>query len=96
MTDHPHGTASAYQYYRCSCPACLGAHMTRMRAERAARLARRVLVDGRLVAPVPPEKHGKATTYGNWGCRCEPCTQANNAGCYARRVERRRRAKTAA
>ena len=24
----------------------------------------------------PPSKHGTANGYGNWGCRCEACTNA--------------------
>lgn len=52
--------------------------MTRAKRNRDARMARRVLVDGRLVAAhLPDEKHGLQTTYGNWGCRCLPCTEAN-------------------
>lgn len=51
--------------------------MNRAQRNRAARLARRVRVDGRLVAPLPDEKHGTTSAYSNWGCRCLPCTEAN-------------------
>lgn len=53
--------------------------MNRHQRNRAARLARRVLVDGRLVAPVPVERHGTQALYTNWGCRCLRCTTANSA-----------------
>lgn len=36
----------------------------------------RTMVDGRLVAPVPPEQHGSVSTYNNWMCRCAKCTEA--------------------
>lgn len=51
--------------------------------ERRGRL--RVLVDGRLVAPVPDQQHGSVSTYNNWMCRCVPCGDA------AREVGRRQR-----
>jgi hypothetical protein len=53
--------------------------VNRAQRNRAARLARRVLVDGRLVAPLPPERHGLASSYSNHGCRCELCSQAGSA-----------------
>lgn len=48
---------------------------------RQERLAARVLVDGRLVAPLPPVHHGKHATYVNHGCRCLKCGEANAAYC---------------
>jgi hypothetical protein len=48
---------------------------------RRERLAARVLIDGRLVAPLPPNHHGKHATYANHGCRCEPCGEANRNYC---------------
>lgn len=53
--------------------------MNRAQRNRAARLARRVEIDGRLVAPLPPERHGLQASYTNWGCRCEDCTRANSS-----------------
>lgn len=50
--------------------------MNRAQRNKAARLARRVLIDGRLVAPLPEEKHGLRSTYVNHGCQCGPCTDA--------------------
>jgi hypothetical protein len=48
-------------------------------ALRQERYARRQLVDGRLVAPVSPEHHGKRWTYAHHGCRCPICTDAHAA-----------------
>jgi hypothetical protein len=56
--------------------------------ERRGRL--RVLVDGRLVAPV--QQHGSESTYNNWMCRCVPCGDVARAN----KAERREREKWAA
>lgn len=48
--------------------------------------ARRILVNGRLVAPVAEERHGRATTYISHGCRCDLCRAAAT-----RRVQEYRR-----
>lgn len=55
------------------------------RAKNAARCAeqRRRRAE-RGLAPDDP-RHGKATTYTNWGCRCPKCTAANTEACRARR-----------
>ena len=39
---------------------------------------------------LPPEdaRHGTPNGYGNWGCRCEPCTAAHAVKCYERRQAR--------
>lgn len=44
---------------------------------RQQRRNQRTLIDGRLVAPLPTEFHGKTGTYNNHACRCQPCTDAN-------------------
>lgn len=43
---------------------------------RYARYEKRVEIDGRLVAVEAP-RHGVTSSYGNWGCRCVPCTEAH-------------------
>lgn len=53
--------------------------MSDSNAGRVARLARRTLVDGVLVAPIPDEQHGTATAYGYHGCRCARCRAASAA-----------------
>lgn len=50
----------------------------------------RVLVDGRLVAPVA--QHGSESTYNNWMCRCVPCAEVARVN----KRERREREKRAA
>lgn len=37
----------------------------------------------RLVADPSLKPHGRASTYKNWGCRCEACTAAHTAACNA-------------
>lgn len=78
---------SASRYARgCRCDGCRQAATEAHNRQQAARLARGV-PDG-----VP---HGSASTYSNWGCRCEPCTKAQVEYCrpYVRAYyERRRRA----
>lgn len=48
----------------------------RQKERRAYMASIRVEIDGRLTAPVPPEKHGSTSTYNNLMCRCVPCTDA--------------------
>lgn len=70
------------------CPQCRKTHSQRAAQWRARQRQRRKLVDGRLVAlHLPPDKHGLASTYTNYGCQCPPCTTANST----RRAEGRRR-----
>jgi hypothetical protein len=82
-----HGTETAYTWHRCRCQTCRATWSVRTRARVWARMEKRKLVDGRLVAPLSADCHGKGSTYRNWGCRCEPCTAANRA----RQAERRAR-----
>lgn len=86
-----HGTAGGYRYYRCPCAACLQANREDNRARQQARRDRRVMVDGRLVAPVPPEMHGNANTYQSWCCRCADCTEAHRQRCIVWRERARQR-----
>lgn len=46
------------------------------RQKRWAQRDSRELIDGRLVA-TKANAHGSVSTYGNWGCRCVPCTEAH-------------------
>lgn len=34
--------------------------------------------------PADDPRHGKPSTYTNWGCRCPKCTAANTADCTPR------------
>jgi hypothetical protein len=75
-----HGSATSYNR-GCPCDLCKAKNTARNTTLRTRRMAQRVLINGRLVAPLPPEKHGKQSTYSNWGCRCIPCTDANTIAC---------------
>lgn len=51
----------------------------------------------RAARSLPPDdpRHGKPSTYTNWGCRCPRCTAANTADCTPR-VQASRARKAAA
>lgn len=88
VANAPKHDASTYGNRACRCDTCRTAHREYMRGARLRRMARRVLVDGRLLAPLPPDRHGRDTTYTNWRCQCEPCLRAHlDAG----RANRQRR-----
>jgi hypothetical protein len=74
MTGHrdrqEHGL-SAYQYGRCRCADCTEMHR---KAQYRSFLGRKA----RLKADPSIRPHGDATTYQNWGCRCEPCRRAGS------------------
>jgi len=59
--------------------------------QRRRRVYERRVVDPvteRLVAAVPSHVHGKSSTYRKWGCRCEPCTNANTTATRSDRAAR--------
>ena len=68
-----HGQSSTYINYGCHCEPCMEAHRVAQADQRAKLRARRVLIDGRLVAPLPPDQHGLVSTFSNHGCQCDPC-----------------------
>lgn len=64
-----HG-ASAYRGRKpCRCDVCREASTIRVRQERQHRANRRAGTN---------LEHGKASTYTNWLCRCEPCVAAHS------------------
>lgn len=75
----------------CRCDLCRQGHTAEQNRQNARRRASRVLVDGRLLAPLPPDRHGRWSTYANHGCQCDPCRAVGSA-VNARNSERRRRA----
>lgn len=83
---------SSYRNGICRCRVCQDDHNTKQRQDKANRMAARVEVDGRLVAPLPPDRHGLPTTYSNHGCQCEPCKAAWAAYCREAGLRRRNRA----
>ena len=74
---------SRYAYARlgCRCDDCRRHNREYMRSKHADLRAR-------LAGEFDSLPHGSVSTYGNWGCRCEPCVDAKravNAAIYARR-----------
>lgn len=91
-----HGSVVAYRSGRCRCTVCVQANRDRQAAHRADRRARRVLRDGRWVAPLPQPFHGLYNTYSEWSCRCAPCVEANRVyskAAYDRQRQRQRHAR---
>lgn len=76
-----HGTVSRY-WAGCRCAACRAANAALHHEGREHR--RRALATATVT-------HGSASTYRNWGCRCEPCHQAALAGAALARAARRAR-----
>lgn len=70
FTDSRHGTVERY-WKKCRCGSCKGAYNTYQRVQRKSRSARR---GGTTPDPLLP--HGRVSTYSNWGCRCDRCTEA--------------------
>jgi len=62
-------------------------------ATRCAEQRRRRAAKG--LAPDDP-RHGKPSTYTNWGCRCPKCRAANTANCAPRVAASRARKQVAA
>jgi hypothetical protein len=82
-----HGTGTAYNY-GCRCEICMEHHRQRCSYFRNLRWSHRTIVDGRLVSTNPGLMHGTGNAYGNYGCRCEPCTRFNAERCSERRKNR--------
>lgn len=71
-----------YQRRKCRCAACCAAWEA-YKAERRAIVAARVVPEFAV--------HGRYTTYGNYGCRCAPCSAAHSEE--MKRASRRRKLK---
>lgn len=84
MTNH--GITGYYNGCRCDTCATASAAWRKQRNDR--RKQQRVLVAGRLIAPLPTEQHGKVSTYTNWFCRCRDCRTA--ASSYQREIRNER------
>jgi len=65
-----------HQHRKEGCAGCREAYNARARARRARRYAERVERDGVLMAVREYLRHGSASVYNNWGCRCAPCTRS--------------------
>jgi hypothetical protein len=71
-----HGTTYGYDSLYCRCEPCTNAIRQKNTKRRRDLRSQRIEIDGRLIAPVPTEMHGKPATYANHSCRCEACTIA--------------------
>ncbi|MDF2969263.1 MAG: hypothetical protein K0Q93_3041 [Nocardioidaceae bacterium] len=78
-----HGTVTCYRK-GCRCDSCKAIHLGEQRAIRQRRRAERVEVDGALVHP--SAKHGTASGYGYFACRCPACTRNNREGVASRKA----------
>lgn len=59
-------SGTCYSHHGCRCEICKAANARRCDRRRKQR-------DPSLL---PPDKHGKKSTYANWNCRCTECTKA--------------------
>lgn len=98
-----HGKIGTYSNHRCRGPLCRiawrqqGQSVKQDRADKIEFAERVRLDDGRVVSyiPVPLSdrvqvvEHGTASTYTNWSCRCELCTEAWAADALGRKHRRR-------
>lgn len=73
------------------CPDCKRLVRIQRRERLHRRMADRVEIDGRLTVVAPGVAHGTPSTYGNWGCQCRPCTEAQRVAMAAARERRRSR-----
>jgi hypothetical protein len=76
MRTYPHGKPTGYAQ-GCRCGRCIEANRESARQrsqERATRQDQAV--------------HGRASTYQNWGCRCDPCKAAHSIRLKQRRSGR--------
>lgn len=87
-----HGVGG-YRNRKCRCDVCRTAHTARQNEYNARRRSQRVLVGDRLVAPLPPDRHGRWYAYNGWGCRCELCLMVGRS--YQRQYDRNRARKRA-
>lgn len=80
-----HGGSGTLYNKGCRCDPCRVAHYRRMAASVAKRWAARIPGENGRPYAVGAHSHGSTSTYTNWGCRCDPCTEAQRA-----RFEKRR------
>ncbi len=69
-----HGTVTGYRYWGCGCEDCFNAAAYACKKQRLERHTATARNGG--IAPLPPERHGKASTANNWGCQCRGCREA--------------------
>lgn len=59
-------SGTCYSHHGCRCDVCKRANSERCDKRRRQRDP----------SKLPPEAHGKKSSYSNWNCRCEACTDA--------------------
>lgn len=73
-----HGGSGGLYNDGCRCEPCRISHRARMLVGVQKRFRERVTgANGRPYAP-RARVHGSPSTYGNWGCRCDPCLLAGS------------------
>jgi hypothetical protein len=87
-----HGSINRYKGYGCRCGRCRTANTERM-MEYMAFYASRCGVgpNGRAYSP-DAKRHGTLTSFGYYGCRCDPCREAKAESDH-RKIENRRQRK---
>lgn len=81
LPDEKHGDVSTYNNWFCRCDPCTEDNTKAKLRRRAERWGERVFIpaegetEGYWYAPNAP-KHGKSSTFRNWGCHCPPCFEA--------------------
>jgi hypothetical protein len=77
-------------------PSSRPARSVEERAANADRIRRQRRRRAERGLPADDPRHGKPSTYTNWGCRCPRCTAANTASCTPRVAAARARRTVAA
>lgn len=79
-----HGIINTYNR-GCRCDECRTVKVASMLTARRQRKARLKLY------PDLPIVHGRYTTYSNWGCKCDPCCEAQRVYHRMKRARRKQR-----
>lgn len=82
-----HGDFNTYSEWACRCPECTIANRAKVWASSQDRYDQRTWVVDKtreeagfwFAGHAAPEEHGRYSTYRNWHCRCQACSDANTA-----------------
>lgn len=88
LSSFTHGIPHGYNV-GCRCDRCRKANTDRARARRQRLRELRQFVGGRWISPYA--EHGTLNGYGNWQCRCWPCTDAHTVNLRRLRDARKKR-----
>ncbi|MFF4536589.1 hypothetical protein [Streptomyces aureus] len=78
------------------CPSSRPVRPAEVRAAQADRVRRQRQLRAERGLPADDPRHGKPSTYTNWGCRCPKCRAANTADVAPRMAALRERRRLAA